>query len=118
MNFKNAVAACLAQYTTLEGRASRAEFWYFVLFVLIVNLAVLIVSFFVPPNFGPVFQAMAMLVFAIPLFSAFVRRLHDIGAATWRIAFLFVPILQFVCIYWAARPGQEGENKFGEAPVD
>ncbi len=119
MDVKNAVAACLAQYTSIEGRASRTEFWYFVLVVFVLNLVVFLVSWlFLPPNVGPVIQAMVMLALTIPLFSVFVRRLHDLGYGTWRIAFFFIPVVQLVCLYWAARPGQKGENKFGEEPVE
>ncbi len=119
MNFKNAVAACLAQYATLQGRASRAEFWYFVLFVLVCNvLAYVLCRIFLPPHMGPVISGMVMLALAIPCFSVFVRRLHDIGAATWRVVFLFIPVVQVVCLYWAAKQGDDGENRFGEAPVD
>ncbi len=119
MNFKNAVAACLAQYTSLQGRASRAEFWYFVLFILVCNaLAFALCARFLPPHMGPVIQGMVMLALTIPFFSVFVRRLHDIGAPTWRVVFLFIPVVQLVCLYWAAKQGEDGENRYGEAPVD
>ncbi|MDO5536506.1 MAG: DUF805 domain-containing protein [Desulfovibrionaceae bacterium] len=119
MNFKNAVAACLAQYTSLQGRATRAELWYFVVFILAASFIVYVLSqLFLPPHYAPVLQGMVLLALAIPLFSVFVRRLHDIGAPTWRVVFLFIPFVQIICLYWAVKPSQEGENRFGEQPVD
>ena len=40
MTLKNAVASCLLQYTSLQGRASRSEFWYFTLFIVLVSTAI------------------------------------------------------------------------------
>ena len=50
MTFKNSVASCLLQYTTLTGRASRSEFWYFQLFIAAVSLIIYIVTLLLPPR--------------------------------------------------------------------
>ncbi len=116
MTFGNAVASCLLQYTSLSGRASRSEFWYFVLCIVIASVAVWLVSLFLPDRWGSVLQALVLMASAIPLFSVFVRRLHDIGAPTWRALFLCVPVVHLVCLYWALKPGTDGDNEYGEYP--
>ena len=39
MGFQDAVRTCLNKYVTFQGRAARSEYWYFVLFCLLVQLA-------------------------------------------------------------------------------
>ena len=107
MTFKNAVASCLLQYTTLTGRASRSEFWLFQLFIAAVSLILYIVTLLLPmrlEGFGPVFQALFLIAVAIPSFSSFVRRMHDLG-----------PVLNLLGVYWATRPGDPAENEYGPA---
>mgnify|MGYP006300608017 FL=1 len=38
MGFQDAVRTCLGNYATFSGRAPRAEFWWFAVFVLLGNL--------------------------------------------------------------------------------
>lgn len=64
-----------------SGRAQRAEFWYFMLFTLIMYLVTLAL-----PILGLVF-----LVLIITQISLSVRRLHDINLSGWW-ALLFIPL--------------------------
>lgn len=119
MTFKNSVASCLLQYTTLTGRASRSEFWYFQLFIAAVSLVLYIVTLLLPPRlegFGPVFQALFFIAVALPCFSSFVRRMHDIGGSAMRGIVFCVPVLNLLAVYWATCPGDPGENEYGPAP--
>ena len=104
MTFKNSVASCLLQYTTLTGRASRSEFWYFQLFIAAVSLVLYIVTL------------LFFIAVALPCFSSFVRRMHDIGGSAMRGIVFCVPVLNLLAVYWATRPGDPGENEYGPAP--
>ena len=44
MGFQDAVRTCLRKYATFSGRASRPEYWYFMLFLFLGNLALGIVD--------------------------------------------------------------------------
>ena len=88
MTFKNSVASCLLQYTTLTGRASRS-------------------------GFGPVFQALFLIAVALPCFSSFVRRMHDVGGSAMRGIIFCIPVLNLLAIYWATRPGDPGAVRTG-----
>ena len=48
MSFFEAVAACLSRYADFKGRASRAEFWWFLMFILLASILLnqLTMSFF------------------------------------------------------------------------
>lgn len=109
MTLAAAVQSCFRNYFRFSGRASRSEFWKFVLFFFLLNVAALIVNSLL---FGPELiqrtvtkvaldgsqstevQSMlqyntgwigSLIVLAcfVPLLSSGWRRLHDTGAAGW-----------------------------------
>ena len=89
MGFVDAVKTCLAKYFVFSGRALRSEYWWFVLFVVIVSIVLAIVDaslFGMNPETGesnqvitPIFQ----LAVVIPMLAAGWRRLHDTGRPGW-----------------------------------
>jgi uncharacterized membrane protein YhaH (DUF805 family) len=46
MNFSTAVKTCLLKYASFEGRASRSEYWYFLLFDMAIFFAAIILARF------------------------------------------------------------------------
>ncbi len=96
MSFSESIKICFSKYATFSGRASRPEYWWFVLFILIVSA---ILGMIDRSLFGtdPVTQASNGLLG--PLFSLAVllpslavgwRRMHDTGKPGW---YLLVPML-------------------------
>ena len=85
-----AVRICLRKYVDFDGRASRSEFWWFTLFILLCTVCltfVLIVwkgwqSYI--PNLQPAFIIFAM--FVLPATAVAARRLHDTGRGDMAIA--------------------------------
>jgi uncharacterized membrane protein YhaH (DUF805 family) len=94
-----AVQKCLQNYAVFQGRASRSEFWYFVVFyfggIFILNL--------IADAFGSLYT----LAFLLPIISAAVRRMHDRNKAGW---YVLIPLFN---IYLLATPGDTGNNRFG-----
>ena len=94
MTFAQAVRRCLRKYATFSGRASRAEYWYFVLFVVICNLIAAAIdrAFFtrtaviaadgmtaeIAVSGRPVETVLGLALF-LPHLAAAWRRLHDTG---------------------------------------
>ena len=57
MRFMDAVKKCLGNYVTFSGRAQRAEYWWFVLFVVLVSIVTAIFDSFlfgVDPETGEI----------------------------------------------------------------
>jgi uncharacterized membrane protein YhaH (DUF805 family) len=75
MGFIEAVKTCLQKYATFSGRASRAEFWWFVLFTVIASIA--------GSMFGEVVNGLVSLALLLPSIAVGARRLHDIGKTGW-----------------------------------
>jgi uncharacterized membrane protein YhaH (DUF805 family) len=95
MSFQESIRACLTKYADFSGRASRPEFWWFVLFVLLVTLALTTII----PVLGNVF-GLAML---LPQLAVGARRLHDTGRSGWWQLLLLVPVAGLIglIILWA-----------------
>jgi uncharacterized membrane protein YhaH (DUF805 family) len=93
MNMMEATKACFSKYFTMSGRARRAEYWWFYLFVVIVSVVLGIVDALLFPSGAVTFgEAIAetgilstiwSLGTLIPSFTASVRRLHDTDRSGW-----------------------------------
>lgn len=100
--FLEAIRVCLGKYFTFSGRASRSEYWYFMLFNLLVSLLAAWLDFrFIDMKFdgsdtGPVGTAVGLLMF-IPMLAVTWRRLHDTGRSGWWIGGFWL-----ACIAWVA----------------
>jgi uncharacterized membrane protein YhaH (DUF805 family) len=99
MSFQDAVRTCLQQkYADFNGRARRSEFWYFVLFTIIVGIvAGIIDAALKTPRLGTngLVATIASLALLAPGMSAGVRRMHDVGRPGWIAIALYVSSLLF-----------------------
>ena len=77
LNLPEAVKTCFKKYFDFKGRASRSEYWYFVLF-LVIGYAIGIGLSFVAFPFAFLLGAFVIAII-IPWISVAVRRLHDIN---------------------------------------
>ena len=101
MRFGEAVrSALIKNYFKLEGRASRSEYWWFGLFLVLSISVVAFVEGIVvgirggtldPENpFTPYFTLLILLALLSPSLSVHVRRLHDAGRGTQEAIAIFV----------------------------
>jgi uncharacterized membrane protein YhaH (DUF805 family) len=122
MGIQEAVASCLSNYVTFEGRADRAEFWWWMLFVVAVWVIIWAVGgavMGVDSGAGAVAGGLFILAAFLPSLAAAVRRLHDSDRTGWWLLLVALPVVGWlVVIYVLARPGTMGPNQFGNgAPV-
>ena len=89
MNFKNAIKTCLKdKYANFKGRASRSEFWFFYLF-LVIGYAISISTIFISIKLSIGIMSIFVLAMIIPSLAVTVRRLHDINKSGWFILLPF-----------------------------
>ena len=89
MNFKNAIKTCLKdKYANFKGRASRSEFWFFYLF-LVIGYAISISTIFISIKLFIGTMSIFVLEMIIPSLAVTVRRLHDINKSGW---FILLPL--------------------------
>ncbi|MCX6717515.1 MAG: DUF805 domain-containing protein [Candidatus Taylorbacteria bacterium] len=68
----------LKKYAVFNGRSSRSEFWYFILFNFIISIVIGIISGIIGDSKG-ILSTLYSLAVLIPCIAVAVRRLHDIG---------------------------------------
>jgi uncharacterized membrane protein YhaH (DUF805 family) len=136
VSFPDAVKMFFARYVDFQGRSRRSEYWWVVLFNLIV-FGVLGILLGVLGGLNPETGAMGPLGFVfvgvmvlyglaiiIPSIALFIRRLHDINQTGWIYLGIviagFIPLLNIVAsvaqIVIACIPGTTGPNKYGPDP--
>ena len=119
MGFGQAVSAAFQNYFNFSGRATRPEYWWFVLFLVVLGIATAIVDFVVlgvdpaSTSIGPV-NAIFTLATIVPSLAVSVRRLHDIDRTGWWLLLALIPLIGFIIlIVWACQPSTPGPNRFG-----
>lgn len=137
MDMMTAVQTCFEKYAEFGGRARRAEYWWFWLFVFVCSILVSFVDdFFGTPIAGGLF-ALGTLV---PALAAGARRLHDTDRSGWWLALPLGPmLLSFIGffvganaivmigsvltlgtlvlqIYWLAADTMPSANRYGPVP--
>ena len=129
MDIVTSVKTVLGKYATFEGRASRPEFWWFVLAFMLFSIVLGIIEGaivapmlgFAPfaPEAGQPLRVIAALAVLLPGIAVSVRRLHDIDRSGWWYLIGLVPIIgSLVLLFWYVQPGTDGSNRFGEKPND
>ena len=110
MNFMDAVKTCFTKYADFTGRASRSEYWWFVLFEVIGLIVAQIIHQYV--------YAIVALGFLLPALAAGARRLHDIGKSGWFLLLHLLPIIGIlVLIFFWVQPSQTESNEYGVVPA-
>ncbi len=124
MNMIDAVKTVLGKYATFSGRATRPEFWWYTLFLILLMTVLNIVDgALVAPMLGferfqpEAGQPVSMIValgLMIPTIAVSVRRLHDSDRSGWWYLIGLVPIIgTLLLLWWYTRPSSEGSNRFG-----
>jgi uncharacterized membrane protein YhaH (DUF805 family) len=100
MQIQEAVEVCVTKkYADFEGVATRSEYWYFLLFVVIISALVSIAGIGISDVFG--------LVMFCPLIAAAARRLHDTNRSGWWQLIGLVPVVgTIVLIVMLAQAGK------------
>ena len=115
---------CWAKYTVFSGRASRKEYWMWVLFSVIFSIAASIIDLLLGSCIDPVFavfnpvRGIFSLAGFLPSLAVTSRRLHDIGKSGWLMLISFIPIIGIiVLLVLFCKKGDAGENRFGPEAV-
>jgi len=119
MGFGRAIGTCFRKYAVFSGRASRSEYWFFVLFQLLLFVGVMILDALAFRGSVAVFTTLAWLILILPGFAVTVRRLHDTDMSGWWILISFVPLIGSIfLLVWMCQRGTQGPNRFGMGPAN
>lgn len=115
--------AVLKKYAVFSGRARRKEYWYFILFNILVNIVLSFVDgltgSFDPATGMGLLSGIYTLAILIPSIAVSVRRLHDTGRSGWWLLISFIPLIGFfVLLFFMLQNSKAGQNQYGENPKE
>ncbi|MFD1624549.1 DUF805 domain-containing protein [Azospirillum griseum] len=121
MGFVEAIRSVLSNGVTFSGRAPRSEYWYWMLFYLIVTILAAVLDFGLLmedaeewSESAGIVERLITLILAIPSLAVSVRRLHDIDRSGWWVLLSFVPLVGWlVLLIWNVKKGDAVDNRFG-----
>jgi uncharacterized membrane protein YhaH (DUF805 family) len=90
MTLQESIRVCFSKYVDFSGRAGRPEYWWFVLFIVVVSIVLSMIS-----NTASAVFSLATL---LPSISAAARRLHDTGRSGWWQLIALVPIIGWIVL--------------------
>ena len=125
MNMMTAVKTALTKYATFNGRATRPEYWWWILAMIILFTVLgLIDGAVIAPLLG--FEAfdpeadqpvsfIASLGLLLPNLAVSARRLHDTDRSAWWLLLGLIPVIgTLVLLVFYVLRGTDGPNRFGE----
>ncbi|WP_444998280.1 DUF805 domain-containing protein [Aliikangiella sp. IMCC44359] len=103
----------LKKFADFNGRARRKEYWMFVLFYLIIYIALNIIDSLLGTMF---ISLIFILVMLIPSISIATRRLHDTSRSGWWQLLSLIPIVGGIVLIVFLAQDSHAENSFGPNP--
>lgn len=122
MNITEAIKSGFKNHSNFKTRASRSEFWWFQLFLIIVSNVLAIFDTMngsVNQGIGIGFlSGLFLLTTIIPNISVYARRLHDTGRSGWWQLIIFTGIGILFLFYWLLLEGDKNKNVYGDNPLN
>ena len=124
IEFIPAVRLAFQRYFEFHGRSSRAEYWWFALFILIGYFSTGLLDLLVTRTYNPHMQFGALglifrIVIVVPGFALGSRRLHDINRSGWW-QLLWIAVITVIpvilLVYWHIKQGDTSFNNYGAQP--
>jgi uncharacterized membrane protein YhaH (DUF805 family) len=108
MTFADAISTCFKKYATFDGIAQRSEYWWFVVFCILVSSILSL--------FSETLSAAFSLATLLPSLAVGARRLHDTDRSGWWQLLMFIPVIGWIIlIVFLAQEGKS--NRYGTTGV-
>jgi uncharacterized membrane protein YhaH (DUF805 family) len=96
MTFTESIQTCFSKYADFNGRATKSEFWWWVLFVFLATFAANVLS----EKLGILFSIGTLL----PYIAVTARRLHDTNRSGWWQLIGLIPVIGWIImIVWCVQ---------------
>jgi uncharacterized membrane protein YhaH (DUF805 family) len=103
----------LKKYADFSGRATRKQYWMFVLFYMIIYIALAVIDTVLQTFVLSLIFSLALL---IPSISVAARRLHDTGRTGWWQLIYLVPLIGLIVMIVFLVQDSHEENQYGANP--
>ncbi len=101
------------KYAQFDGRARRSEYWYFVLFNILISLGIGIVGTLLDLSFLSMIYSLAIF---IPGIAVAVRRLHDTGRSGLWVLIGLIPVIGVIVLIVFLVEDSKPANQYGPNP--
>ncbi len=111
------------KYAVFNGRSRRKEYWYFILFNLLVSMLLGFIDsmtgmYSFEAGIG-LLSGVYTLAIIVPGIAVGIRRLHDTGRSGWWLLIGLIPFVgAIVLIVFCVQDSQPGENEYGPNPKE
>ena len=116
----NAVRRAYSNYFTLQGRATRSDYWWFLLYQYLVYIILVLVCIFASDFFKSDNFFIPLILFVllnvIPNFTILVRRLHDSSKSGYWLLLFFLSAPGLLIIFIFTLLPSDGDNRYGADP--
>ena len=107
----------MRKYAEFTGRATRQQYWMFVLIYIVIYIALAVVDAVLQSILGFGFLvAIFSLVLLVPSISACARRLHDTGRTGWWQLIGLLPIIGWIVLIVFLVQDSHPDNEYGPNP--
>jgi uncharacterized membrane protein YhaH (DUF805 family) len=116
-----AVSSVFSKYATFSGRARRSEYWYWILFVVLLTAVAAVLDNVLKLTISNLpygwLYVVVSLALVIPTIAVTFRRLHDTDRSGWWWALTLVcGIGGIIVLVFCLIDGTPGPNKYGDSP--
>jgi len=111
----------LKKYAEFNGRASRQEYWFFILFNILISAFLATIDFFsgtfnIETGVG-LLSGIYSLAVLIPGIAVTVRRLHDTDRSGWWLLIPLIPVIGGIVLFiFMVQDSTSGDNQYGPNP--
>ena len=116
MSFTEAIRSVLNQYVGFSGRARRSEYWYWVLFYIIIGVIASLLDRAVFNSTNSWFSYIVGLALFLPGLAVAVRRLHDTSRSGWWVLIGLIPVIGAIILIVFYVQDSHGDNQYGPSP--
>jgi uncharacterized membrane protein YhaH (DUF805 family) len=116
MSFTDAIRSVFSQYVGFTGRARRSEYWYWVLFTIILSVIASLLQRAVNNSQNGVITSIVGLAILLPSLAVAVRRLHDTSRSGWWILLGLIPVVGTIILIVFYVQDSHGDNQYGPSP--
>jgi uncharacterized membrane protein YhaH (DUF805 family) len=101
MTFGHSITTVFAKYAEFTGRATRPEFWWFILFTTLVSAAIGSLNFATPEGVIAIGSSLAgvwSIAVLVPTLAVSVRRLRDAGRSWTELFWILLPVAGLIVL--------------------
>lgn len=129
LEFVENIKLCLIEkYCTIEGRATRGEYWKLILFMCLLLVIFIFPLFFITAGLVEMTKSNVPIYFLFfititvwlallpPVITCEIRRYHDSGFSGWWYFLHLIPGGSFILLVFTLLPSQTYANEYGPLP--